>query len=197
LASGPIWVTATAAIATITAITTNTAVRPKPCWIHRKDGIATKAPTRPAAWQSPKPEARALVGNTSTIVQIAFYENELSQGSPCSPVILNLVGHLWQRDIVGYDAATRLWCCNVPLLCVSKRPREKDAAVALWVLRNAVKTFPFADAVRRYDPILGVQIVDLDYPPGRASGTSRFCRETVANGVFAHRGYLGPARARG
>jgi hypothetical protein len=32
---------------------------------HRKDGIATKAPTRPAAWQSPKPEARALVGNTS------------------------------------------------------------------------------------------------------------------------------------
>ena len=38
LASGPIWVTATAAIATITAITTNTAVRPKPCWIHRKDG---------------------------------------------------------------------------------------------------------------------------------------------------------------
>src|SRR6202040_1446675 len=57
--------TATAAITTITAITTNTAVRPRPCWIHRKDGIATKAPTRPAAWQSPKPEARALVGNTS------------------------------------------------------------------------------------------------------------------------------------
>ena len=107
----------------------------------------------------------------------------------------NIYGSI--RDIVGYDAATRLWCCNVPLLCVSKRPREKDAAVALWVLRNAVKTFPFADAVRRYDPILGVQIVDLDYPPGRASGTSRFCRETVANGVFAHRGYLGPARARG
>jgi hypothetical protein len=26
--------------------------RPKPCWVHRKDGIATKAPTRPAAWQS-------------------------------------------------------------------------------------------------------------------------------------------------
>ena len=97
-------------------------------------------------------------------------------------MILNLVGHLWQRDIVGYDAATRLWCCNVPLLCVSKRPREKDAAVALWVLRNAVKTFPFADAVRRYDPILGVQIVDLDYPPGRASGTSMF--QTVANGVL-------------
>src|SRR5712671_7743055 len=45
-ASGPTWVTATAAIATITAIATNTAVRPKPCWIQRKDGIATKAPTR-------------------------------------------------------------------------------------------------------------------------------------------------------
>src|SRR5712664_3855932 len=64
-ASGPIWVTATAAITTITAMTTNTAVRPRPCWIHRKEGIATKAPTRPADWHSPKPEARALVGNTS------------------------------------------------------------------------------------------------------------------------------------
>src|SRR3984893_13221339 len=71
LASGPIWVTATAAITTITAIATNTAVRPKLCWIHRKDGIATKAPTRPADWQSPKPEARALVGNNSEVIKFA------------------------------------------------------------------------------------------------------------------------------
>src|SRR5262249_33826058 len=64
-ASGPTCVTATAAIATIAAITMNTALRPKPCWIHRKAGIATNAAMRPAAWQRPKPEARALVGNTS------------------------------------------------------------------------------------------------------------------------------------
>jgi hypothetical protein len=71
------------------------------------------------------------------------------------------------RDVVGYDAATGLWCCNGPLLCVPKRPREGDAAAALRVLRDAFKTFPFADAVRRYDPVLAIQIVDLDYPPGR------------------------------
>src|ERR1700724_846130 len=67
LASGPIWVTATAAIATITAITTNTAVRPRPCWIQRRDGIATKAPTRPAAWQSPKPEEGSRAGRQKAV----------------------------------------------------------------------------------------------------------------------------------
>src|ERR1700684_824724 len=64
-ASGPTWVTANAAIATITAIAIKTALRPQPFLIHRIDGIATKAPTRPAAEHIPKPEARALVGNTS------------------------------------------------------------------------------------------------------------------------------------
>src|SRR5229473_605774 len=65
LASGPTWVTAKAAIATITAIAMKTALRPQPSLIQRIDGIATKAPTRPAAAHIPKPEARALVGNTS------------------------------------------------------------------------------------------------------------------------------------
>jgi hypothetical protein len=37
----------------------------------------------------------ALQPKVATIVaQIASYENELSQGSPRSPVISNLVGHL-------------------------------------------------------------------------------------------------------
>jgi hypothetical protein len=71
------------------------------------------------------------------------------------------------RDIVGYDAASELWCSNVPLLCVPTRAGHEDASAALRLLRDAFKTFPFADAVRRYDPVLGNQIVDLDYPPGR------------------------------
>jgi NAD(P)-dependent dehydrogenase (short-subunit alcohol dehydrogenase family) len=43
----------------------------------------------------------ALQPKVATIVaQIASYENELSQGSPCSPVISNLVGHLLDARLV-------------------------------------------------------------------------------------------------
>jgi hypothetical protein len=35
------------------------------------------------------------------------------------------------------------------------------------VLREAFKTFPFADGVRRYDPALRVEVTDLGHPPGR------------------------------
>src|SRR5439155_21964091 len=67
LASGPTWVTATAAIATMTAIAANTAVSLQVFWISGITRIATAAPARPATWARPKPEARALVGNTSEI----------------------------------------------------------------------------------------------------------------------------------
>ena len=49
------------------------------------------------------------------------------------------------RHAVGYDKATGLWCCQVPLLSVADRPRHDDAAAALRVLREAFKTFPFAE----------------------------------------------------
>jgi hypothetical protein len=71
------------------------------------------------------------------------------------------------RYAVGYDRTTGLWCCKVPPLCVPERPRVGDARMALRLLREAFKTFPFADAVRRYDPVLGVEVVNLDHPPGR------------------------------
>src|ERR1700736_1495353 len=57
-ASGPTRVTATAATATIAAIARNTALRPQPSLIQRIDGIATKAPTRPAAARMPRREGR-------------------------------------------------------------------------------------------------------------------------------------------
>src|SRR5438132_6799734 len=64
-ASGPTLVTANAAIATITAIAANTAPVLQVFWISGIASIAIAAPARPAAWANPKPDARALVGNTS------------------------------------------------------------------------------------------------------------------------------------
>jgi hypothetical protein len=71
------------------------------------------------------------------------------------------------RDSVGYDSESGLWCGKVPSLDLPEHPRREDAAAALGLLRDAFKTFPFADSVRRYDPALVVEIVNLDQPPGR------------------------------
>jgi hypothetical protein len=71
------------------------------------------------------------------------------------------------REAAGYDPASGLWCCKVPPLLLPERPQREDAAAALQLLREAFKTFPFADAVRRYDPGLGVEVTDFGHPPGR------------------------------
>jgi hypothetical protein len=68
---------------------------------------------------------------------------------------------------VGYDPNSGLWCCKVPPLVVPTQIGRENAMAALRVLRDAFKTFPFADARRQHDPVLGVDIVDLDHPPGR------------------------------
>jgi tripartite-type tricarboxylate transporter receptor subunit TctC len=68
----------------------------------------------------------------------------------------------------GYDWATALWCCcSLSPLTIPSRPTEIDAAVALHRLRRAFRTFPFADAPRRRDASLGVEVVHLAEPPGR------------------------------
>jgi putative DNA primase/helicase len=71
------------------------------------------------------------------------------------------------RQTVGYDPTTGLWCCKVPPLLLPNRPTCLAAAAALHLLRDAFKTFPFADAVRRRDPAVGVEVVDLAQRPGR------------------------------
>jgi hypothetical protein len=71
------------------------------------------------------------------------------------------------RDAAGYDPATKLWCCRVPEMRIADSPRRDDAAAALRLLRAAFKTFPFADATRRNDPALRVEVTDLDHPPSR------------------------------
>ena len=67
----------------------------------------------------------------------------------------------------GYDSATGLWCCNVPKLKLPAQPSRADAEAALAQLRQAFCTFPFADASRRWDASLAVEVVDVTGPPER------------------------------
>ena len=71
------------------------------------------------------------------------------------------------RTADGYDPATALWCRSVPTLRLPKEPSREDAENALGLLRQAFRTFPFADAARRWDASLGVEVVDINTPPGR------------------------------
>jgi hypothetical protein len=71
------------------------------------------------------------------------------------------------HDVVGYHPESGLWCCRVPTLYVPSRCSREDAEAALRLLRDAFRTFPFAESPRRRDAILGVDVVDLDMPPGR------------------------------
>jgi hypothetical protein len=89
------------------------------------------------------------------------------------------------RDTNGYDEATELWCCRVPPLNLPDRPAHEDAVAALRALRDAFKTFPFADAVCRHDRELPIKVVDLDHPPGRdesaflAATLTAICRPSL------------------
>jgi hypothetical protein len=67
----------------------------------------------------------------------------------------------------GYDRATALWCCHVPMLTLPPHPSRADAEAALRRLREAFRTFPFGDASRCCDASNGVEVVDLLEPPGR------------------------------
>ena len=70
------------------------------------------------------------------------------------------------RIASGYDPRSALWCHNIPNVNVPAEPTEGDAARALTRLRQFFRTFPFADAARRYDPDLAVELVDPTKPVG-------------------------------
>lgn len=72
------------------------------------------------------------------------------------------------NSTVGYDAETGMWCENVPDLTglVPERPTQDQAADALILIRNAFKTFCFADA-ETINTINGIAVVDTRKPPGR------------------------------
>jgi putative DNA primase/helicase len=90
------------------------------------------------------------------------------RGITTSPILKN-DGSI--RITCGYDAQTGLWCHNIPDLNIPERPTEEDARAALKRLRGTFKTFPFADGERVVDVKLGVEVIDLDRPPGLDEST--------------------------
>ena len=75
------------------------------------------------------------------------------------------------RSASGYDAASGLWCHNIPALGIPERPSKQQAKAALDRLRFAFRTFPFADSESLTDPVLGVPVVDLSKPAGLDEST--------------------------
>jgi hypothetical protein len=67
------------------------------------------------------------------------------------------------RAVKGYDPDTKLWCAYSLPLDVPTHPTVEDAERALDLLRRTLRTFPFADAVRRSEQ--GGDVVDLDEAP--------------------------------
>jgi hypothetical protein len=63
----------------------------------------------------------------------------------CTAPILSADGTV--RIAEGHDAATGLWCSNVPHLArLPTRPSRADAERAFQLLRQTFRSFPFADA---------------------------------------------------
>jgi hypothetical protein len=84
-------------------------------------------------------------------------------GITTSPLLSNDGG---VRIADGYDPTSTLWCCGVPQLRVPLQSSWADAKRGLWLLRQAFRTFPFADSPRIWDVSLGVDVVDLTKQPG-------------------------------
>lgn len=65
------------------------------------------------------------------------------------------------RAAEGYDESSKLWCSNIPTLSLPEPPTRAQAEAALLTIRQAFRTFPFADSARCYDPGLRVSAIDL------------------------------------
>jgi hypothetical protein len=70
------------------------------------------------------------------------------------------------RASEGYDPISQLWCAAVPPLKIPEQPNRAQAEASLGVLRKTFRTFPFADASRRHDSRLDVDVVRLHKAPG-------------------------------
>jgi hypothetical protein len=69
----------------------------------------------------------------------------------------------------GYDARGGMWRENVPDVSglIPENPTDADAAAALRLIREAFRTFCFADAKMVFDSASGTELVDIRKPAGR------------------------------
>ena len=69
----------------------------------------------------------------------------------------------------GYDAASGMWCEDLPDLTglVPESPSLGDAQAALHTIRQTFQTFCFADAESVFDTAFGMDVVDINRPPGQ------------------------------
>jgi hypothetical protein len=73
-------------------------------------------------------------------------------------------GEIFDHD--GFDPGTGMWCARVPVLQVPNSPSWVEAKLALRLLRQVFRTFPFADSALLLNPVSGVLMVDTGSPPG-------------------------------
>jgi hypothetical protein len=111
------------------------------------------------------------------------------------------------RAACGYDAATGLWCEKVPDVgdVVPVRPTRTQAEAALAVIRDAFKTFCFADA-KTMSGSDGVLIVDLREAPGMDESSfltallgavCRPCLDLAPGALFRAASYSGSGSGKG
>ncbi|MFT8243263.1 hypothetical protein [Roseomonas sp. BN140053] len=83
-----------------------------------------------------------------------------------SAPLLREDGRIYAAD--GYDAASGMWCENVPDLSalVPAQPTQQQAQAALQLLRHTFRTFPFGDAALVQEADASTPVVDLTVPPG-------------------------------
>jgi hypothetical protein len=86
----------------------------------------------------------------------------------CTAPLLSADGRVRSAD--GYDTVTALWCAGIPTLRLPLLVSRADAEAALRLLRQTFHTFPFADARRRWDGSVGIQVTDMTGPPDRDEG---------------------------
>jgi hypothetical protein len=85
----------------------------------------------------------------------------------CTSPILAPDGSIRIAD--GYDSESCLWCHGVDGVQVVENPSDEDARAALKIVRNAFRTFPFADSTLLRSEV-GLELVDLDEPPQHDEG---------------------------
>jgi hypothetical protein len=119
---------------------------------------------RPVALLPTNDTVRQTLPERVAEIYLALLEKHLRplEGITTSPILCD-DGSIRTAD--GYDSESRLWCDNIPDLSVVAEPTEEHARAALQQIRARFRTFPFADAILRFDAQLSLPVVDISGPP--------------------------------